>query len=75
MWMEFIAMHAVRVTAKSLPGQVCTDPDDDMFLACAIASGAKVVVSGDKALQETSGYEGIKVCSPRDFVDDYVVSQ
>jgi hypothetical protein len=36
-----------------------------MFLACAVASGAKVIVSGDKALLRTSGYAGIEVCTPR----------
>ena len=52
-----------------LPQRVCTDPDDDKFLACALASNAEYVISGDKALRRVSGYEGIAVVSPRQFVD------
>ena len=52
-----------------LPTQVCTDPDDDKFLACALAANAECVISGDKALQRVSGYRGIAVMSPRQFVD------
>ena len=52
-----------------LPEQVCADPDDDKFLACALATNAECVISGDKALQRVSGYRGITVLSPRQFVD------
>lgn len=52
-----------------LPEQVCSDPDDDTFLACALASNAECVISGDKPLRRVSGYRGIAVTSPRQFVD------
>ncbi len=39
----------------ALDEQVCSDPDDDKFVACAIASGAKVVISGDRHLLRVSG--------------------
>jgi predicted nucleic acid-binding protein len=35
--------------------------DDDTFLACALASGAGTIVSGDKHLLGISGYRGIEV--------------
>ncbi len=70
--LELLAIHARLVNAPSLPQQVCTDADDDMFLACAVASGAKVIASGDKALLKTSGYSGIEVLKPRDFVTRYL---
>ena len=59
--LELLAVHARLVEAPPLPEAVCTDPADDMFLACAIASGIRVVVSGDKALLRTSGYRNIEV--------------
>ena len=31
-----------------------------------------LVVSGDKALQRASGYKGVTVLSPRQFVDKYL---
>ena len=60
------------VQAPALPEQVCTDPDDDKFLACAVASRTKIITSGDKALLKTSGYAGIEVLTPRAFVDKYL---
>ena len=70
--LELIAINAHIVNAPALPEQVCTDADDDMFLACALASGAKIIASGDKALLKTSGYCGIEVLKPKDFVSRYL---
>lgn len=71
-WLELAATLAVVVRAPSLPEQVCTDPDDDKFLACALASGTTLVTSGDKALLATSGFKGITVLTPRQFVDSHL---
>ena len=38
----------------------------------ALASDTKVISSGDKALRKTSGYAGIEVLTPREFVDKYL---
>ncbi len=70
--LELLAIHARLVDAPNLPQQVCTDADDDMFLACAVASGAKIIASGDKALLKTSGYSGIEVLTPRAFVTRFL---
>ncbi len=66
--LELLAVHARLVDAPPLTETVCTGPTDDMFLACAIASDSRVVVSGDKALLKTSGYRGIDVITPRAFL-------
>ena len=66
--LELLAVHAHLVDAPPLPETVCTDPADDMFLACAIAGASRVVVSGDKALLRTSGYRGVEVLTPRAFL-------
>ena len=71
-WLELVAVTAKMVQAPPLPNQVCTDPDDDKFLACAIAGRTKYVTSGDKALRATSGYRGITVLTPRQFVDQHL---
>ena len=71
-WMELVATLAVVVNAPPLAEQVCTDPDDDMFLACAIASKTRIVTSGDKALLGTSGYKGVTVLTPRQFTDRHL---
>jgi predicted nucleic acid-binding protein len=70
--LELLACKGEVIKAPALAERVCSDPDDDKFLACALASGTKVVSSGDKALRKTSGYAGIAVLSPREFVRKYL---
>jgi len=70
--LDFLTLHAEVVTADTLLEPVCRDPDDDKFVACALASGVRHVISGDKHLLNASGYKGLKVVSPRRFVDDYL---
>ena len=57
---------------RRLPVPVCEDPDDDKFLACALAGNSKIVISGDKHLLKESGFRNIRVLKPRDFVDTYL---
>ncbi len=70
--LEYVIQNASVYAAAALPNPVCEDPDDDKFLACALASGAVVVVSGDKHLLKVSGHQGIEVLKPREFVDRYL---
>lgn len=66
-----ITTHALLVAAPALPEAVCADPDDDKFLAAAIAAEAPVIVSGDRDLLRVSGWHGVQVLKPRDFVGEY----
>lgn len=66
-WMSYIEDHATVVSAVPLAAQVCEDADDDVFLACAVASNAKIVCSGDKHLLACNGWNGIEVLTPRLF--------
>ena len=54
-----------------LESRLCADPDDDKFLACALASGAGTIVSGDKQLLRVAGYRGIEVLRRRVFLERY----
>ncbi|MCK4598069.1 PIN domain-containing protein, partial [bacterium] len=69
---ELLAIKARIFDASPLDENACSDPDDDKFIACAIASRTKLICSGDKALLRTSGYRGITVLKPKDFVDIYL---
>jgi putative PIN family toxin of toxin-antitoxin system len=40
---------------------VSEDPDDNKFLACAIASGADMIISNDKHLLDLDSFEGIPI--------------
>lgn len=70
--LELVTIKVEMVHAKSLSEPVCVDPDDDKFLACALASKSKMVVSGDKHLLNVSGFRAIRVLKPREFVDEYL---
>ena len=71
-FLQLLAVHAEFVRPKKLTAQVCEDPDDDKFLECAISGNCNLIVSGDKHLLKVSGHKGIKIISPRNFVDNYL---
>jgi len=70
--MDLILRRAHICMAPPLDEQVCTDPDDDKFLACALAASVRIVVSGDKSLLKASGYNEVEVIRPRAFADKYL---
>ena len=70
--LNFVIQYAKVYKPATLKGPVCEDPDDDKFFACALASGSEVIVSGDKHLLRASGYQGIQVLKPREFMDQYL---
>lgn len=70
--LEMVTVEADLVQAPALPAPVCDDPDDDKFLACALAGKARMIVSGDQHLIRVSGYRGIKIMKPREFADLYL---
>ena len=47
---------------------VAIDPDDEIFIACALIAGATVLVSGDAHLLNVKQYEKIKIMTPVDFL-------
>jgi putative PIN family toxin of toxin-antitoxin system len=72
--LDLVTIKAEMVQAQSLSEPVCVDPDDDKFLACALASKCNVIVSGDKHLLDVSGFRDIRVLKPRDFLDEYLAT-
>lgn len=70
--LQLIAIHAEFVKPKKLTAQVCEDPDDDKFLECVISGNSNFIVSGDNHLLKISDHKGLKIVSPRNFVDNYL---
>jgi putative PIN family toxin of toxin-antitoxin system len=70
--LDAVTVKSLICAAEPMPEQVCDDPDDDKFLACALASGAKTVITGDRALLRLDGFRGLEITTPRDFVDAYL---
>lgn len=70
--LTLVATHALVVAAPPLPQAVTADPTDDMFLAAALASGASVIVSGDRHLLAVNGWRDISIVTPRAFVTEHL---
>lgn len=45
------------------------DPDDNKFIECAVALHAEYIISGDRHLIEIEDYLGIRIVSPKKFLD------
>ncbi len=63
-----VLQQVVTVLAVPLAQQICEDPDDDMFIACAYACQADYVVTGDKKLLAAGSKAGINIVSPAVFL-------
>ena len=69
---DLIIIYGEFIDANATTACICDDPDDNKFIECALAGHCKIIVSGDKHLLKVSGYQGITVLKPRDFVDLYL---
>jgi putative PIN family toxin of toxin-antitoxin system len=48
---------------------ICRDSKDDMVLECALLAHADCIVTGDKDLLSLESFRGIRILTPRDFLD------
>ena len=69
-FLSLVAVQSTIVVTSELPKQVCEDKDDDKFIACALAGGCEIIISGDKLLRKVSEYKGVKVLTPREFLEE-----
>jgi putative PIN family toxin of toxin-antitoxin system len=60
---------ATVVKAKPLPKPACRDQDDDEVLATALAVKAEIILTGDKDLLVLKNFQGIRILSPRRFIE------
>ena len=66
---EIVARYreiAETVEAAPIEETALRDPDDAAVLACALASRAEAIVSGDDDLRVLGSFQGIPVLSPTD---------
>lgn len=57
------------VEASALSTPVCRDADDDVVLATALAAKADIIVTGDDDLLILKEFQGIRILSPRQFME------
>ncbi len=65
--LDILAIKSIFVDPKNVQHPRCDDPDDDKFLAAAVFSHAKYIVTGDKALLRVSSYPGGSVITAQEF--------
>ena len=72
---EFVSLMGQRAQVLSGPDPdlsdlrpLCRDPEDNKFLALALAARAEVLVSSDKDLLVLHPWMGISIMTPADFL-------
>ena len=65
----FILWEVAELVLDLADVRLCSDPDDDKFLATAAGGGADYLVTGDVGdLLHLHKYKGVTIVSPREFV-------
>ena len=61
--LETVLARSIRVRLRGTVKE-CRDPNDDMFLECAMLANADLLVAGDKDLLVLGSYKGYAFCLP-----------
>ena len=69
-YLKIPGTHVVHVDPTDLPG-ACADPDDDHFLASAVAGGASSIVTGNTRHFPSSPWRGIIITTPAAFLRSF----
>jgi len=65
----FAEINLVRI--RGVVHGICRDPNDNMILESAVMGKAEVIVTGDKDLLALGEYEGIRILTPRAFLEEF----
>lgn len=65
---ELLKGRAIFVLTETVPA-VSRDPDDDVYLSCAAAADADVLISGDQDLLVLKIHGRTRILTPKEFVD------
>ena len=57
------------VVPVNLSSPICRDADDDNVLATAKSGNCECIITGDKDLLVLVEFEGIKIYTPREFLN------
>lgn len=63
-----ILSRATVVQPTETIAEIDSDPDDNAFLACAVAGEADYIISGDRDLLELEEYRDIAIVTPDEFL-------
>lgn len=68
-FLEIIIFNSKIVYPKKKLKIVKKDPSDNKIIECALEAKASFIISGDKHLLKVKEYKGIKIISPKKFLD------
>lgn len=69
LWFEDLIVLAEFVSGEHTIPALSEDPDDDKYVAAAVEGRASFVVTGDPDLLTVREHEGVRIVSPRAFLD------
>ena len=69
LWVEALGLIADVVRGELKLRVVPEDPDDDQYVSAAVEGLAQFLVTGDAHLLALKEYEGIRILTPREFLD------
>ena len=69
LWFEDLVMLADLTAGELVLPPLCDDPDDDKYIAAAIEGDAAFVVTGDRQLLAVAEHQGVRLLTPRAFLD------
>jgi putative PIN family toxin of toxin-antitoxin system len=69
LWFEDIVVLSHLVAEEREVESVSRDRDDDKYIAAAVEGRAGFVVAGDSDLLDLKEYDGIRIASPRVFLN------
>jgi len=67
-WFEDLALLTDMVAGDLGLTGVCSDPDDDKYLAAALEGRAGFVVTGDRRFLALEEHEGVRIVTARTFL-------
>jgi len=69
LWFEDVILLAQFIAGDYEVKGVCVDADDDKYLAAAAEGSAALIVTGDPDLLTVKEFQGIRIVTPRVFLD------
>jgi putative PIN family toxin of toxin-antitoxin system len=69
LWFEDIIVLAELVTGGLVLPPLSSDPDDDKYVSAAVEGRASFVVTGDPDLLSLSAHQGVRIVTPRAFLE------
>lgn len=68
-WLAGIVLLADLVAGEYTLSGVSDDPDDDKYIATAVEGRATLVVTGDPDLLDIGEHAGVRMVTPREFLE------